>query len=121
MSLYQMQITDNLLLVHNLTSCKSQLWDLKLPDYNVPLLNSSNSTPVVSTQLIPHLTTQSGDPNQHLTYLSDFIHAEERRSEETYTKPVIREASGIIDPSQLHMMASGETVSFINASTSPSP
>jgi hypothetical protein len=36
--LYQLQLSDNLLLSHNIDLCSTQAFDLKLPDYAQPLL-----------------------------------------------------------------------------------
>lgn len=95
-----MQIVDNLLLVHNLTAKTSQLWDLKLPDYHIPLI--PEKYPIsLSTKL---LSSSSAANNEGLTYLSDIIREEEKLTEETFTKPVMRE-SGIIDPGNLHMIS----------------
>ena len=75
-----MQVIDNLLVVHNMERKSSQLYDLKLADYNTPILSNDSSYPV-STRFARM---------EPLVYMSDLLLAEERRSpdETCYSKPV---------------------------------
>ena len=77
--------------VHNLTAKTSQFWDLKLPEYHIPLVADKLKTTLGTHYL------QTGIPSENLVYLSDLIMQEEKLSEETFTKPVMRD-SGIVDP-----------------------
>jgi hypothetical protein len=58
--------------------------------------------------------------NESLTFMSDLIRDEERQTEETFTKPVMRE-TGIIDPSQIHMNAVGALQDEGSSANSSSP
>ena len=99
--LYQMQIVDNLFVMHNVSAKTSQMWDLKLPEYHIPLVPEKAHTTLGTRYL--QQTNASSSGHENFVYLSDLIMQEEKLTEETYTKPVMRE-SGIVDPGSIHML-----------------
>eukprot|EP00347_Sterkiella_histriomuscorum_P024036 403332528 len=68
--LIQMQVVDNLLVIHNLDSKSSQIYDLKLENWNVPLLSPD----------IPNVVEYG--PTQKGRYISDLLAKEEMRYQE---------------------------------------
>ncbi len=95
-----MQIVDNLFVMHNVSAKTSQMWDLKLPEYHIPLVPEKAHMNLGTRYLQP---SNGGSGHENLVYLSDLIMQEEKLTEETFTKPVMRE-SGIVDPGSIHML-----------------
>lgn len=104
---YQMQVVDNLLLVHDMDAKTSQLYDLKLPDYSVGLL--AEPSHALSSRYLLQSSTKPP------VYLSDLIARDERKGtpDESYiTKPVMRGDGVVIDPGNTHVLKDAAVESF---------
>lgn len=73
-TLVQMQIIDNLLVVHNMDEQKTLLYDMKLTDFQVPLTGSDNHTTVDYSKIAQDLFASD------LIFPEDFTEAEEQHN-----------------------------------------